>query len=142
MAELDRADEGGVHRVRSLLRQLVHSFAHAHSEAQATLRRKQRSQDIHALGDRQREQIPPCFDDHWDQALRERRQKGRGKHRRGSNAESGRRLLRRLEKNHDGMRSAATRQHDMQIDQAMKYLSLDVANFLEQGPQMAELPCV
>jgi hypothetical protein len=50
------------------------------------------------------------------------------------------RLLRRLEKNHDGIRSAATRQHYIQIYQAMKYLSLDVADFIEKGPQLAELP--
>ena len=30
------------------------------------------------------------------------------------------RLLRRLEKNHDGIRSAATRQHYIQIHQAIK----------------------
>ena len=65
-----------------------------------------------------------------------------GKHRRGSNSESGMRLLRRLEKNHDGIRSAATRQHYIQIYQAIKYLSLDVAEFIEQGPHIAELPCV
>jgi hypothetical protein len=52
------------------------------------------------------------------------------------------RLLRRLEKNHDGIRSAETRQHDIQIYQAMKYLSLDITDFLEKGPQMAELPRV
>jgi hypothetical protein len=40
------------------------------------------------------------------------------------------RLLRRLEKNHDGIRSATTRQHYIQIYQAIKYLSLDVADFL------------
>jgi hypothetical protein len=38
------------------------------------------------------------------------------------------------------IRSAATRQHYMQIYQAIKYLSLDVADFLEKGPQLAELP--
>ena len=88
------------------------------------------------------EKIPQFFDDHWDQALRYLRKKGMGKHRRGSNSESGMRLLRRLEKNHDGIRSAATRQHYIQIYQAIKYLSLDVADFIEQGPQMAELPGV
>jgi hypothetical protein len=62
-----------------------------------------------------------------------------GKHRRGSNSESGRRLLRRLEKSHDGIRSAATRQHYIQIYQAVKSLSLDIAQFIEQGPQMTEL---
>jgi len=84
----------------------------------------------------------PSFDDHWDQALRYLRKKGMGKHRRGSNSESGMRLLRRLEKNHDGIRSAATRQHSIQIYQAIKYLSLDIAEFIEQGPHIAELPRV
>jgi hypothetical protein len=64
------------------------------------------------------------------------RKKGMGTHRRASNSESGMRLLRRLEKNHDGIRSAATRQHYIQIYQAIKYLSLDIAEFIEQGPQM------
>src|SRR5712692_10223537 len=87
-------------------------------------------------------EIPQFFDDHWDQALQYLRKKGMGTHRRGSNSESGMRLLRRLEKNHDGVRSAATRQHYIQIYQAMKYLSLDVADFIEKGPQLAELPGV
>ena len=68
--------------------------------------------------------------------------KGLEKHRRGSNAELGMRLLRRLAKNHDGVRSAETRQHYIQIYQAMKYLSLDIADFLEKGPQMPGPPRV
>ena len=94
------------------------------------------------LEDRHLDKIPRFFDDHWDQVLWYLRKKGMGKHRRGSNSESGMRLLRRREKNHDGVRSAATRQHYIQIYQAIKYLSLDVADFLEKGPQLAELPDV
>ena len=142
MAALESEEEGFVHRCRSIIRQLVHICDHAHSAAQAKLRLQQRSKDIQALEDPHLEKIPPCFDDPWDQALRSLRKKGLGTHRRGSNAESGMRLLRRLEKNHDGIRSAATRQHYIQIYQAMKSLSLDMADFLEQGPQIAELPCV
>ena len=142
MAELEREDAGCVHCFRSMIRQLVHIFDHAHREAQATLRLQQRRKDIQALEDPHLDTMPHFFDAHWEQALRYLRQKGMGKHRRGSNAESGRRLLRRLEKNHDGIRSAETRQHYMQIYQAMQYLSLDVADFVEKGPQMAELPCV
>ena len=142
IAELESEDEGFVHSFRSIIRQLVNIFDHAHSEAQAKLRLQQLRQDIHALEDHHLEKIPQFFDDHWDQALRYLRKKGMGKHRRGSNSESGMRLLRRLEKNHDGIRSAATRQHYIQIYQAMKYLSLDIADFIEKGPQMAELPCV
>jgi hypothetical protein len=142
IAELEREDAGFVQSFRNIIRQLVNIFDHAHSEAQAKLRLHQLRQDIHVLEDRHLEKIPQFFDDHWDQALRYLRKKGMGKHRRGSNSEAGMRLLRRLEKNHDGVRSAATRQHYIQIYQAIKYLSLDVADFLEKGPQLAELPDV
>jgi hypothetical protein len=140
LAELEREDEGFVQSFRNIIRQLVNIFDHAHSEAQAKLRLHQLRQDIHVLEDHHLEKIPQFFDAHWEQALRYLRKKGMGKHRRGSNSESGMRLLRRLEKNHDGVRSAATRQHYIQIYQAIKYLSLDVADFLEKGPQLAELP--
>jgi hypothetical protein len=139
LAELEREDEGFVHSFRNIIRQLVNIFDHTHSQAQAQLRLKQLRQDIHALEDHHLAKIPQFFDAHWEQALRYLRKKGMGKHRRGSNSESGMRLLRRLEKNHDGIRSAATRQHYIQIYQAMKYLSLDVADFIEKGPQLAEL---
>src|SRR6266705_708820 len=142
IAELESEDEGFVHSFRSLIRQLVHIFDHAHSEAQAKRRLQQRRKDIQALEDPHLEKIPQFFDDHWDQALRYLRKKGMSTHRRGSNSESGMRLLRRLEKNHDGIRSAATRQHYIQIYQAMKYLSCDVADFIEKGPQRVEFPGV
>ena len=136
LAELESEDEGFVHRFRSIIRQLGNIFDHAHSAAQAKRRLQQLRKDIQASADHHLEKIPQFFDDHWDQALRYLRQKGMGKHRRGSNSESGMRLLRRLEKNHDGIRSAATRQHYIQIYQAIKYLSLDVAEFIEKDPQM------
>ena len=142
IAELESEDEGFVHRFRSIIRQLVNIFDHAHSEAQAKLRLQQLRKDIQAMEDQHLDKIPQFFDDHWDQALRYLRKKGMGKHRRGSNSEAGMRLLRRLERHHDGIRSATTRQHYIQIYQAIKYLSLDVAEFIEQGPQMAELPGV
>ena len=142
MTALASEDEGFVHRFRSIIRQLVNIFDHAHSEAQATLRLQQLRKDIQAMEDPHLKKIPQFLDEHWEQALRYLRKKGMGKHRRGSNSESGMRLLRRLEKNHDGIRSAATRQHYIQIYQAIKYLSLDIAAFIEQGPHMAELPDV
>ena len=142
IAALAREDTGFVRSFRNIIRQLVNIFDHTHSEAQAKLRLKQLRQDIHALEDQHLDKILQFLDDHWDQALRYLRKKGMGKHRRGSNSESGMRLLRRLEKNHDGIRSAATRQHYIQIYQAIKYLSLDVADFIEKGPQLAELPDV
>jgi hypothetical protein len=142
IAALESEDTGFVHSFRTIIRQLVNLFDHTHSEAQAKLRLQQLRQDIHALEDQHLDKMLHFLDDHWEQALRYLRKKGMGTHRRGSNSESGMRLLRRLEKNHDGIRSAATRQHYIQIYQAMKYLSLDVADFIEKGPQLAELPGV
>jgi len=142
LAALESEDAGCVHRLRTIIRQLVNIFDHTHSAAQAKLRLQQLRQDIHALADHQLKKIPQFFDDHWEHALRYLRKKGMGKHRRGSNSESGMRLLRRLEKNHDGIRSAATRQHYIQIYQALKYLSCDVADFIENGPQCVEFPGV
>ena len=139
---LESEDEGFVHHFRSIIRQLVNIFDHTHSEAQATLRLQQLRKDIQAMDDPHLEKIPQFFDEHWEQALRYLRKKGMGKHRRGSNSESGMRLLRRLEKNHDGIRSAATRRHYIQIYQAIKYLSLDIAEFIEKGPQITGLPRV
>ena len=139
IAELEKADEGFVKSFRSLIRQLVNIFDHSHSESQAKLRLKQLRTDIEALGDKDLDKILKFFDDHWDQAFRYLRKKGMGKHRRGSNSESGMRLLRRLEKNHDGIRSATTRQHYIRIYQAIKYLSLDIVEFMEKGPKMNEV---
>jgi hypothetical protein len=133
---LESEDEGFVHSFRSIIRQLVNLFDHSHSEAQAKLRLQQLRKEIRAVDDAHLEKVLTFFDDHWEQALRYLRKKGMGKHRRDSNSESGMRLLRRLEKNHDGIRSAATRQHYIQLYQAIKYLSLDIAEFIEKGPQL------
>src|SRR5499433_1370167 len=142
ITKLESEDAGFVHSFRHIIRQLVNIFDHTHSQAQAQLRLQQLRRDISALEDHHLAKIPQFFDAHWEHALRYLRKKGMGKHRRGSNSEAGMRLLRRLEKNHDGIRSAATRQHYIQIYQAIKYLSLDIAAFIEQGPHIAELPCV
>jgi hypothetical protein len=77
-------------------------FDHSHSEAQAKMKLHQLRKAMKAVEDKELEKILPFFDDHWDQAFAYLRKKGMGTHRRGSNSESGMRLLRRLEKNHDG----------------------------------------
>ena len=103
------------------------------------LRLKQLRTDIEVAEDKHLDKILQFLDDHWDQAFAYLRQRGMGKHRRGSNSESGMRLLRRLEKNHDGIRSATTRQHYIQIYQAIQYLSLDIAEFVDKGPRTNEV---
>jgi hypothetical protein len=137
--ELEKADEGFVKSFRNIIRQLVNIFDHCHSESQAKLRLKQLRTDIEAAEDKNLDKILQFFDDHWDQAFIYLRKRGMGKHRRGSNSESGMRLLRRLENNHDGIRSATTRQHYIRIYQAIKYLSLDIAEFVDKGPRINEV---
>jgi hypothetical protein len=140
--ELEKVDEGFVKSFRNIIRQLVNIFDHSHSESQAKLRLKQLRTDIEAAEDKHLDKILKFLDDHWDQAFIYLRKRGMGKHRRGSNSESGMRLLRRLEKNHDGIRSATTRQHYIQIYQAIKYLSLDIAEFVDKGPRINEVQSV
>ena len=137
--QLEKADEGFVKSFRNIIRQLVNIFDHSHSESQVKLRLKQLRTDIDSAEDKHLDKILQFLDDHWDQAFAYLRQRGMGKHRRGSNSESGMRLLRRLEKNHDGIRSATTRQHYIQIYQAIKYLSLDIAEFVDKGPRINEV---
>ncbi len=91
-------------------------------------RLQQLRQTIQALADHHLHKLPQFLDDHWDQALRYLRKKGIGKHQRGGNAESEMRRLRRLEKNHDGIRSPAIRQPYIQSYQALQYLSGNVAD--------------
>ncbi|MDM8551652.1 transposase [Desulfobacterales bacterium HSG2] len=43
--------------------------------------------------------------------------------------------FRRMEKNHDGIRSAKTRKHYIKIYQTIKYLSADVAEFINSGTE-------
>ncbi len=60
--------------------------------------------------------------------------RGLSKYKRASNSESGMRILRRLEKNHDGIRSDVTRKNYIKIYQTIKYLSEDVTVFLNPDP--------
>lgn len=140
--ELEKADEGFVQSFRNIIRQLVNIFDYSHRESQAKLRLEQLRTDIEAAEDKHLDKILQFLDDHWDQAFLYLRKRGMGKHRRGSNSESGMRLLRRLEKTHDGIRSATTRQHYIQIYQAIKYCSLDIAEFVDKGPRINEVQSV
>jgi transposase len=94
IAGLEREDGGFIRSFRNRIRQLVNIVDHSHSEAQARLRLQQLRRDIQAVEDKNLEKMLTFFDDHWDQALRYLRKKGMGTHRRGSNSESGMRLLR------------------------------------------------
>jgi hypothetical protein len=66
IAALERADEGFVHRFRSIIRQLVNRFDHSHSNAQAQLRLQQLRKDIRAVDEAHLAKILTFFDDHWE----------------------------------------------------------------------------
>ena len=68
IATLESEDAGFVQSFRHIIRPLVNSFDHTHSEAQARIRLKQLRQDINALEDRNLEKILTFFDDHWEQS--------------------------------------------------------------------------
>ena len=59
MTARERDAEGFVHRCRRMSRQLVHSFDHWHSEAQAKCKLQQLRQAIHAVDDDHRQKMPP-----------------------------------------------------------------------------------
>jgi hypothetical protein len=141
-AALESTQEGVGPRFRSLSRPLGHLFAPAPSPAQATSSWLQLRQALRAVHDEPLAKRLPCLADPWEPAWRSLRQKGMGPHRRGANSASGMRLSRRREKPPDGLRSAVTRQPYMQSYQAIKDLSLDIAELIAKGPQMTGLPRV
>jgi len=142
LAELEREDEGFVHSFRHIIRQLVNIFDHAHSEAHAKLRLHQLRKDIHALEDQHLNKIPQFFDDHWSKPCGIYGKRAWAPIGVGPTPSRGCGCSAGWRKTMIGIRSAATRQHYIQIYQAMKYLSLDIADFIEKGPQLAELPSV
>ena len=130
---IENRDGGFISKFRSVISQIVNIFDHSNTEIQAEVKLRNLRTQIEKLENSHMNKIAKFFSDHWDDAMRYLRKKGLAKYRRSSNSESGMRLLRRLEKNHDGIRSATTRKHYIKIYQAIKYLSTDVADFINSG---------
>jgi len=116
---------------RSILRQVVNLFDHSSTELQAQIKLKNLKSQIDQTESSHLAKIGKFFDDHWHEAMQYLKKRGLGKYRRSSNSESGMRILRRLEKNHDGIRSEVTRKNYIKIYQMIKYLSVDVTDFLD-----------
>jgi len=132
---LEKKDEGFISKFRSVIRQIVNVFDHSDSEIQAEVRPNSLKNQINSMENSHLNRITKFFSDHWDQAMQYLRKKGPAKYRRASNSESGMRILRRLEKNHDGIRSQTTRKHYIKIYQVIKYLSADVTDFVNSGSE-------
>lgn len=130
---LENIDGGFVSKFRSVIRQIANIFDHSNTERQAEIKLKRLKNQIDELDNDYLDKTVKFISDHWGHAMQYLRKKGLGKYRRSSNSESGMRLLRRLEKNHDGIRSPETRKHYVKIYQAIKYLSADVTEFINSS---------
>ena len=127
---IEKTDSGFVKKFGFVIRQIVNIFDHSNTEAQARIKLKNLKNQINDTENRHLSKISDFFDEHWDEAMRYLRKRGLAKHRRSSNSESGMRILRRMEKNHDGIRSEVTRKNYIKIYQVIKYLSGDITDFL------------
>ena len=132
---LEKRDSGFISTFRSIIDQIVNIFDHSNTDIQAKIKLKNLKNQIEKLESSYLGKITKFFSDHWDAAMQYLKKKGLAKYRRSSNSESGMRLLRRLEKNHDGIRSVETRKHYIKIYQAIKYLSADVTEFINSGTE-------
>ncbi len=131
--ELEKSDiDGFVKSFRSIIRTIVSIFDNSKTEssAKAKLKRLRGNPEVHQ--NKHYSKIIKFFDDHWSEAMQYLRVDGTK--RRSSNSESGMRLLRRLEKNHDGIRSETTRKNYIKIYQTINYLSgSDIADFINDS---------
>jgi len=128
--ELETMDqEGFIKTFRSILKNLVSIFDQSQSEDSAKAKLRRLREKTNSMDNKHYNKIIKFFEDHWSEAMQYLKKDGTQK--RASNSESGMRLLRRLEKNHDGIRSEVTRKHYIKIYQTLTYLTTeDIAGFI------------
>ncbi|MBF0208167.1 MAG: hypothetical protein HQK53_14915 [Oligoflexia bacterium] len=133
--ELEVLDNNGfVKRFRVIIKNIVNLFDKSETELSAKQKFKRLKEKIDSENNKCYSKIINFFEEHWEEAMQYLiNDENRG---RASNSESGMRLLRRLEKNHDGIRSAATRKHYIKIYQTIKYFHEDVADFIGKSTQL------
>ena len=127
----ENRDAGFIKKFRSAIRQTANIFDHSNAELQAEIRPENLKRRIGETENKRLGKICRFFDGHWDQAMQYFKKRGLAKCRRSSSPESGMRILRRPEKNHDGIRSEAARKNYIKIYQVIKYLSEDITDFLD-----------
>jgi len=128
--EIEAIDiDGFIKGFRSIIKNLVSIFDKSKTEGSAKAKLKRLRKRPEVQGNKHYAKIIKFFDDHWTEALQYLRTDGTKK--RASNSESGMRLLRHLEKNHDGIRSEVTRKNYIKIYQTINYISnSDIADFI------------
>ena len=123
--------DGFVKSFRSIIKSIVSIFDKSKSEVSAKAKLKRLREKVEAEENNSHySKIIKFFEEHWNEALQYLKKDGVKK--RASNSESGMRLLRRLEKNHDGIRSEEARKNYIKIYQVITYLKdTDIADFID-----------
>ena len=129
----EKRDSGFISKFRSVISQIANIFDHSDTEIQAEIKLGNLKNQAGQLENGYMNKTVKFFSDRWNEAMQYLRKRGLARYPRASNSESGMRVLRRLEKNHDGIRSEETRKHYVKICQAIKYLSADAADFIRTG---------
>jgi len=127
---IETKDNGFISEFRSVIGQIINISDFSTAEIQAEIKYKNLKDQIGRSENSHWDKICKFFDQHWEEAMQYLRKRGLSKYRRSSNSESGMRMLRRLEKNHDGIRSEDTRKYYIKIYQIIKYTSADITDFL------------
>lgn len=139
--ELSKHEKGEfVKEFRSILKKIVSIFDKSKTEKSAIDKLKILRLQIEKIDNKHYNKVIKFFKVHWDQALQYLKKNEDDfegtdeniKNKRASNSETGMRLLRRLEKNHDGIRSKKTRKNYIKIYQQIKYFSSDITDFITQ----------
>jgi hypothetical protein len=133
ISELEKIDDSGYLKCfRSILKNIVSIFDTSDTEASAKAKLERLRNKATTEENKHYLKIIKFFDDHWNEAMQYLKKDGTEK--RSSNSESGMRMLRRLEKNHDGIRSEKTRKNYVKIFQTIKYLANeDIADYINDS---------
>jgi len=131
--ELEAIDTNGfVKNFRRILKKIVNLFDKSSSESSAKQRFDKLKTDIKLNNNKHYTKIIKFIESHWNEATQYLTNHDNKK--RSSNSESGMRMLRRLEKNHDGIRSEITRKNYIKIYQYIKYFSNeDIALYINKA---------
>jgi len=129
--QLENIDtDGFVKSLRNFIENIVSIFDKSKTESSAKAKLRKMRDNLEIKNNKHFSKVIKFFDDHWSEAMQYLNKEASMK--RASNSEAGMRLLRRLEKNHDGIRSEKTRKNYIKIFQTIKYFSSnDIADFID-----------
>lgn len=128
--KLEKLDKDGfIKKLRGIIRNIVSIFDKSKTEKSAKDKLKRLRKKVLLENNNHYSGIINFMTKNWNEATQYLRTENV---KRSSNSESGMRFLRRLEKNHDGLRTEKTRKTYIKIYQMIKYLSNeDITKFID-----------